>query len=391
MATPSGTAGPLVAEPASAPAQPLSVLMIVEQLRRSASGGIGTYVRGLLGGLDVLAGGTQTVPVVDLVASRPPLRGGDSLGELGHPVHSSAIPGPLLTRAWDRGIIRNRPGYDIVHATSLATMEPGSSGLVVTVHDLLWRRLPDAYPWRGRRWHEHALRRAVRRADRFIVPADVVADDLVEAGADPDSIAVVPLGSDHLPPPDLDAAAALLAGLGIDGPFLLSVGTLEPRKNHERLLAAYRRARRQLPEPWPLLMVGPSGWGRRVKPEPGVVFAGLVSRPVLAALYGMARLLVYVPLVEGFGLPPVEAMNCGLPVVASPLPSTEGAAFEVDPGSVDAIAAGLRQVGTDDTLRASLVDRGTRRAAELRWSSIARRHIDVWESARQGRDGTPHG
>jgi glycosyltransferase involved in cell wall biosynthesis len=364
--------------------------MIVQQLRRSAAGGIGTYVRGLLGGLDAIEAAGEAVPTVELVASRAPRRGSDPLAELGHRVHRAALPGPLLTRAWDRGLVRNHSGHDVVHATSLATMEPGPAALVVTVHDLLWRQLPDAYPARGRRWHERALAHAVRRAARFIVPTDLVAADLRAAGASPEAITILPPGADHLPPPDGEAAARVLAGLGIDGPFLLSVGTLEPRKNHERLMAAYRRARRQLPEPWPLLMVGPSGWGRRVKPEPGVVFAGLIEPAELAALYGMARLLVYVPLVEGFGLPPVEAMNFGTPVVASPLPSTAGAAFEVDPGSVEAIAEGMVRVATDDELRGGLVLRGSERAAELRWSSIARRHIGVWESASRERGVAAH-
>ena len=141
--------------------------------------------------------------------------------------------------------------------------------MVVTVHDLLWRRVPDAYPARGRAWHEAALRRALRRADRFVVPADVVADDLEGAGAPGPAITVIPMGSDHLPPPDFDAGAALLARLGIQGPFLLSVGTLEPRKNQARLIEAYTRIRGSLPEPWPLVLVGPTGWGRQVAPGPG--------------------------------------------------------------------------------------------------------------------------
>lgn len=376
---------PAVPDERTGPAAEMSVLMIVEQLRRSAAGGIGTYVRGLLGGLDALGAAGETVPAVELVASRPSRRRPDPLADLGHPVHRASLPGPLLTRAWDHGLVRNRLAADVVHATSLATMEPGPSALVVTVHDLLWRQLPDAYPLRGRRWHEHTLARAVRRATRFIVPAEVVAGELLAAGAPEGSITVVPMGADHLAAPDHAAAGRLLARLGINGPFLLSVGTLEPRKNHERLLAAYRQARLRLPEEWPLLMVGPSGWGRRVKPEEGVVFAGLVTPGELAALYATARLLAYVPLVEGFGLPPVEAMNFGTPVVASPLPSTADAAFEVDPVSVESIAEGLVRVGTDDTVRERLVDFGTRRAAELRWSSIARRHLAVWESARLDR------
>jgi glycosyltransferase involved in cell wall biosynthesis len=109
------------------------------------------------------------------------------------------------------------------------------------------------------------------------------------------------------------------------------------------------------------------------------VLAGSVSAEELAGLYASARLLAYVPLIEGFGLPPVEAMSVGTPVVASPLPSTAGAALEVDPRDTESIAAGLLRVATDDPLRNDLVTRGTERAAGLTWASIARRHRDVWD------------
>jgi len=376
----------------------LRVLLMAEQLRRSAAGGIGTYVLGLLQGLDALAAGGPDgsgpdggAPELVLTASRAPGRP-DPLAALGHELRTSALPGPLLTRAWDRGLVRAPSDVDLVHAVSLATLEPGSVPLVVTVHDLLWRRIPDAYPARGRHWHEGALTRALRRADRFVVPADVVADDLVEAGAERERITVIPMGSDHLPAPDADEARRHLARLGVEGPYLLCVGTLEPRKNLQRLVEAYGSIRDELPEPWPLVMVGPSGWGEQVAPTTGVIHAGSVSAEELAGLYASARLLAYVPLIEGFGLPPVEAMSVGTPVVASPLPSTGGAAYEVDPHDTASIAGGLLQVATDEAVRESLVHRGAARATELAWSSIARRHRDVWDGAvadRSGRTGRP--
>jgi alpha-1,3-rhamnosyl/mannosyltransferase len=288
-----------------------------------------------------------------------------------------------MTRFWDHGIIRVPAGFDVVHATSLSTLEPGGTAMVVTVHDLLWRRVPEAYPRRGRAWHEAALRRALRRSGRFVVPADVVADDLADAGAAPETITVIPMGSDHLPPPDFEASAARLARMGVHGPFLLSVGTLEPRKNQVRLIEAYGRVRRSLPAPWPLVMVGPTGWGERVPKAPGVVLAGLVSARELSAFYATARLLAYVPLIEGFGLPPVEAMRFGTPVVASPLPSTAGAAFEVDPHSTDSIAEGILTVATDESERLRLQTLGLARSAELSWSAIAHRHVLLWDEARR--------
>jgi glycosyltransferase involved in cell wall biosynthesis len=361
----------------------LRLLMMVEQLGRTASGGIGTYVRGLLQGLDSLAPWEQ--PELELLASRSTAgRGRLNLPSgLGHSVRTSPLPGPLLTRAWDHGLIRAPSGFDVVHATSLSTLEPGRAAMVATVHDLLWRRVPDAYPRRGRTWHEEALRLALRRADRFVVPAEVVAADLAQAGASEDAITVIPMGSDHLPPPDLAAASAHLARMGIRGPFLLSVGTLEPRKNQARLIEAYGRIRLSLPEPWPLVLVGPSGWGEKVTPAKGVILAGVVPPSELSALYAMSRLLAYVPIIEGFGLPPVEAMAFGTPVVASPLPSTGGAAFDVDPLDVGSIAEGILTVATSEVDRVRLQDLGFARSAELTWSAIARRHVTVWNEARR--------
>ncbi len=369
----------------------MRLLMMVEQLRRPASGGIGTYISGLIQGLGDLAPTER--PALTLVASRPaPTEGRpDPLAGLGYTVRAYPLPGPLLTRAWDSGLLRGSRGFDVVQATSLSTLEPGRAALVTTVHDLLWRRVPEAYPARGRTWHEAALRRALRRSDRFIVPAEVVARDLVEAGAAADSVHVIPMGSDHLPPPDTGAATRLLSTMGVDGPFLLSVGTLEPRKNLPRLVDAYERVRTSLPEPWPLVLVGPSGWGARVKPATGVVLTGMVTPSELSALYAMARLLVYVPLEEGFGLPPVEAMALGTPVVASPLPSTAGAAFEVDPLDTDSIADGLLSVATDEDERERLRRLGRERSDELRWSGIARQHLAVWDRARRSTHGGRHG
>lgn len=361
--------------------RPVRVLLLVEQLRRKAAGGIGTYVMGLIQGLTELP--EEGRPDIELFASRPREKP-DRLATLGFPLRSSVLPGPMLTRAWDRGLLRAPGGFDVVHALSIATAEPGAAALVSTVHDLLWRHVPDTYPARGRAWHEAALRRALTRSHRFIVPSDVVAADLVEAGASPDRVTVVPMGCDHLPAPDPAAVDALLSRLGVAGPFLLSVGTMEPRKNLVRLGLAYERMRSSLPEPWPLVVVGPSGWGEQLHQHQGVILAGMVTPAELAGLYARARLLAYVPLMEGFGLPPVEAMLAGAPVVASGVPSTGAAAYQVDPNDTDSIAEGLLVVATDEAVRHGLQTAGRSHAAGLSWSSIAQRHVALWEEVRPG-------
>jgi glycosyltransferase involved in cell wall biosynthesis len=358
----------------------VNVLVVAQQLRRPLPGGIGTYVRGLVTGLRAL----DDPPDVTLWASAQ--RGGDDpLASFGR-VRTSPLPGPLLTRAWDAGFAAAPEGFDVVHATSLAVPPARATPTTVLVHDVAFRHVPDAYPRRGRRWHEAALRRAIRRARILAAPSEGTADDLLAAGAPADRVRVFAdaYGCDHLPPADAAATTALLESLRIDGEYLLTVSTLEPRKNLHRLVAAYRAARPRLPEPWPLVVVGPAGWGEDVAPEAGVVLAGAVPAPVLAGLYGRARLVAYVPLLEGFGLPAVEAMYACAPVVASPMPSTGGAAYEVSPTDTDAIADALVQVAGREGLRSQLVTAGVLRSSELTWEAAARRHVELWAEATAG-------
>jgi glycosyltransferase involved in cell wall biosynthesis len=353
------------------------VLVVAEQLRRAVPGGIGAAGRGLLMGLAALDRARR--PGIALYVSRARVRP-DPLTALGYDLVTSRLSSRVLTRAWDHALVRAPAGFGVVHTLSLAVPPTRHVPVVVTVHDLAWRRFPEAYPARGRRWHEAALGRALHRGSHFVVPAEDVGRELVAAGAPEAAVSVVPLGSDHLPGPDDEGAAALLDRLGVRGEFLLSVGTLEPRKNLERLFRAYAEARTSLPEPWPLVVVGPTGWGDDVPGRDGVVPAGAVPGAVLAALYRRARLLAYVPLGEGFGLPPVEAMRAGTPVVASPVPSIGGAAVEVDPVDVGGIAHALVQVATDQSLRDRLVSDGRARADRLTWKASADAVVGVWRS-----------
>jgi glycosyltransferase involved in cell wall biosynthesis len=366
------------------------VLIAVEQLRRTVPGGIGNYARGLLAGLQRCEEEGDGVDVT-LLASRPPRRALDPLAVYGRPVVVSALPGRIMTRAWDHSLLRAPDGFAVVHSVSLAApmLRRGSRNrLVVTIHDLAWRRHPEATTRRGRRWHESALRRARDCGADLVVPSRLVAADLVASGVDEARVTVVRGGTDHLAPPDDEATTALLRRVGVRGEYLLTVGTLEPRKNVDRLVRAYRQARPQLPEPWPLVIVGPSGWGHTARPQDvdGVVFTGSVPDAVLSALYRRARAFAYVPLTEGYGLPPLEAMRMGTPsVVSSEVPSVHDLgepdpppARIVDPLDVDDIASGLAAVLTDDTLRGDLAARGSSFATARTWRAAAGAHVRLW-------------
>jgi glycosyltransferase involved in cell wall biosynthesis len=375
--------------------------MAVEQLRRAVPGGIGAYARGLLAGLAQCAEEGDEVDIT-LLASRVPHRrspeGGllaDPLAAFGRPTLYSRLPGPLLTRAWDHGWCHAPFGFDVVHSVSLAApprRHPrGRARHVVTVHDVAWRRHPEATTTRGATWHEAALCRARDSDAALIVTSKFVAADLMSDGVPSDRITIVHGGSDYFVPEDVAETDELLRRSGVFGEFLLTVSTLEPRKNVDRLLEAYGRIRLSLPEPWPLVIVGPAGWGPGLTRSPdqaGLVFAGPVSDGTLTGLYRRARAFAYVPLTEGYGLPPLEAMRVGTPsVISNEVPSVVDLgetgpppALIIDPFDVDDIAAALLAALTDESRRGELALRGLAHARSRTWRTAAHQHVGLWRS-----------
>jgi glycosyltransferase involved in cell wall biosynthesis len=317
-----------------------------------------------------------------LVARHPAER----LAAAGLPAGSTrrlAWPGRLMTRTWVTLRRPELPGglledLDLVHATSAAVPPTRRRPLVATVHDLAFRHFPDAYPAAGRRYHERSARIVADEAARVLVPSEATARDLAELyGVDRGRVTITPLGVEVPAEPDRAGAERLLRDLGVRGPFLLAVGTLEPRKNLPRLLAAFGEAGGELPDHW-LVVVGPVGWGPRLRPtwdSVRVKLAGPVGEAMLHALYQKADGLAYPSLYEGFGLPVLEAMANGVPVLTSDrssLPEVAGeAALLVDPVDRAAIAAGLVRLAGDTTLRRRLVEAGRRRAAGFTWRATA--------------------
>ncbi len=231
----------------------------------------------------------------------------------------------------------------------------------MTVHDLAILRAPEAFP----RWHrlygKAGLRRVLQAADAVVAVSEFTRDETIElAGVAPERIRVVPNGIDPIFTPE---------GPRADGEYVLAVATLEPRKNLGRAVSAAREAGVEL------RVVGARGWG-------GVEVAGWVGEVPdneLAALYRGARCVLYPSLYEGFGLPVVEAMACGAPVVTSIGTAMEevagGAAVLVDPLDVAAISAGIERALAQ---RDELVPAGIARARELTWERAADSLVGLW-------------
>jgi glycosyltransferase involved in cell wall biosynthesis len=364
--------------------------VVAEQLLRPVPGGVGRYVRALVEHLPLEAavdGGAVT-----WIVGRHPA---DRLAAAGLPAQTTrrlVWPGRLVTRTW---ITLRRPRLpadlldrlDLVHATSAAVPPAAGRPLVATVHDLAFRHFPDAYPAAGRRYHERSARVVAGEAVRLLVPSAATARDLVELyGVEPERVAVIPLGVEPPAEPDRAGASRLLRDLGVRGPFLLAVGTLEPRKNLPRLLAAFGEVTDELPDHH-LVVVGPVGWGPALRPtweSVRVKLAGPVGDATLHALYQAADGLAYPSLYEGFGLPVLEAMAHGVPVLTSDrssLPEVAGdAALLVDPVDRGAIAKGLVRLVGDGALRRRLAAAGRRRAAGFSWPATA---AATWAAYRQ--------
>jgi glycosyltransferase involved in cell wall biosynthesis len=364
--------------------------VVAEQLLRPVPGGIGRYVRALTDHLPAVAAADRGA--VTWIVGRHPAGRLAAAGLVPAVTCRLAWPGRVATRSW---VTARRPRLpagvlaelDMVHATSAAVPPTGGRPLVATVHDLAFRHYPDAYPAAGRRYHDRAARIVAGEAARVVAVSQATADDLTELyGVEPARISVVPLGVEPPGAADQPAAARLLADLGVRGPFLLAVGTLEPRKNLPRLLAAFGEVTDELPDHH-LVVAGPVGWGPTLRPtwdSVRVKLAGPVDDPVLQALYRSADGLAYPSLYEGFGLPVVEAMAQGLPVLTSDrssLPEVAGdAAVLVDPLDRGAIAKGLVRLVTDSALRRRMADAGPRRAARFTWSATA---AGTWAAYRE--------
>lgn len=314
-----------------------------------------------------------------LDAQRPPgrwvllLPPGAQAPPLSHVEPRTVGPAGLPRHAWEQIVLpwAARDGWLL----SLAGAAPAFARRhVAMLHDAAVFDRPQAYRPLFVAWYRWLFRRLARRADALLTVSEFSRTRLVAAlGPAAQRLRVIPNGADHLDRARPDPGVLDRLGLR-DRPFLLAVGSANPAKNQAALVEAHRRLGPAAP---PLVLVG----GRRdavfaaSAPAAGALLAGPVDDAALVALYGAARALVFPSLYEGFGLPPLEAMRQGCPVITTreaAIPEVcGGAAFYLDGTGADAIENGLRRVLGDAALRQSLGDAGRRRAQAFAWHDAA--------------------
>ena len=298
------------------------------------------------------------------------------------PVAHLPLPRVALYEAWHTvrwpRVEQATGPVDVVHATAIA-VPPTRAPLVMTIHDLAFLADPTQPTRHGLRFFRRGTELARRHADLVLVPSEATARECRDHGFDAERIRLVPWGVDVVPLSDAEVQSARTAH-GLDRPYVLFVGTMEPRKNLRRLVEAMAQLDgRELD----LVLVGPEGWNTDVAAllatlegtSIGVHPLGFLAPDDLPPLYAGCAAFCFPSLREGFGMPVLEAMAQGAPVVTSSGTATAEVAGDVgllaDPGDAGAIAGALARILDDPALAANLGARGRARAATFTWERTA--------------------
>ncbi len=314
---------------------------------------------------------------------------------------------------WEQGLLAaeftlfpavRRLHIDLLHSTDfIPPLRLRGFKSVITVHDLAFLRWPHFLTEDSARYYGQ-VEAAVERADHIIAVSESTKNDLVKLlGAPRNKITVVYEAADPLyrPMTRAEALASMRSAFPLPEEFILFVSTIEPRKNIATLLRAYRRLLDSYKVSAGLVLAGATGWladqifetVEQLDLQRHVTFLGRVQNGDLVYLYNLARCLAHPAYYEGFGLTPLEAMACGTPVVVSnvsSLPEVVGdAALLIDPNNDEELAVALHRVLTDETLRASLREKGLARARTFSWERTAEETLAVYQRTFQPAGAAP--
>lgn len=266
-----------------------------------------------------------------------------------------------------------------------------SKRLVTTVHDFSFHIYPDHHPKERREYIKKHFWDNIGDSDRIITGSRFIKNEIVEfLEFDPSKISVINHGVDHVnfKVHDRKVLDDFRARYELPDRFILFVGSIEPRKNLKNALLAYNSLPDEFKRRYKFLLAGFSGWNNAevmeiINKEKGnIIYLEYLSDHDLACLYNLAAVFIYPSVYEGFGLPPVEAMACGVPVIvsrASSMPEICGdAAYYINPLDIKDIAEGIYIISTDDVLRQNLAQKGLQQAKSYDWDRSTKEHLTVF-------------